>query len=86
MPIKCVKYKGMVIRAGAFEVLGTGRFVPVLSIGTDDASGGYASARSFNPPCPDDLFEDSEDALECAIEFGRAIIDKQVPGPNTPHH
>ncbi|HTP94891.1 MAG TPA: hypothetical protein VMK05_03515 [Burkholderiales bacterium] len=80
MPIRRVEYKDMVLRAAAFEVAGSGRYLPILTIGRLDPSDGRSSARIFDPPCPSELFADAGEAIDAAIEFGRAIVDGNVPG------
>jgi hypothetical protein len=37
-------------------------------------------AKFFEPPSEDGFFDDSEEALETALAFARAIIDGEVPG------
>jgi hypothetical protein len=79
MGTKQVLYKGMTINVGAFEVLATGRFIAFLSIaraGRDEPG----AAQFFETPCADGLFDDACAALEAALNFGRSIIDGEVPG------
>ena len=33
----------------------------------------------LDPPCPDELFETADEALDQAMDFGRAVIDGKVP-------
>jgi hypothetical protein len=80
MPVRCVEYKGMTIKAGAFELNGGGRYVSVLSIGRSGDGDGQRAVKLFDPPCPDDLFGDVDEALESAIAHGQAIIDGNVAG------
>jgi len=81
MPLRQVRYQGLTIKAGAFEVVGTGRFVVSLSIARGDGSlAAFWKAKFFEPPSEDGLFDDPEEALESALAFGRAIIDGEVPG------
>ena len=74
MPVKYLEYKGMTIKAGAFEFNAEGRYVSILSIARRGAGGEQGSAKLFDPPCPDDLFGDADEALDAAIEHGRAIV------------
>jgi hypothetical protein len=80
MPVRRVEYKGMAIRVGAFEVGSLGRFMPTLTIERVRESQTVEDAKLFNPPCPHDLFETSEEALRETIVFGMAIIDGEVDG------
>lgn len=80
MPVRLLEYKGMTIKAGAFELNGGGRFVSVLSITWSGDGDEPRTAKLFDPPCPEDLFADVDDALDTAIAYGRSIIDGDVPG------
>lgn len=80
MALKEVEYKGMTIKAGAFEVIGTGRFLVSLRIARASRIAAQSNARFFEPPSADGLFEDAEAGLESALAFGRAIVDGKVAG------
>ena len=80
VPVRYLEYKGMTIKAGAFEFNAEGRYVSILSIARNGAGGEQGSVKLFDPPCPDDLFADADDALDAAIAHGRAIVDGEVPG------
>jgi hypothetical protein len=80
MALKQDEYRGMTIKAAAFEVIGTCRFVVSLSIARHDGSAGLRKAKFFEPPSEDGLFDDPEEALESALAFARAIIDGEVAG------
>jgi hypothetical protein len=80
VPLKYLEYKGMTIKAGAFEFNSEGRYVSILSIARNGAGGEQGSVKLFDPPCPDDLFSDADEALDAAITHGRAIVDGEVPG------
>ena len=80
MALKHDEYRGMMIKAGAFEVIGTRRFVVSLSIARHDGSAALRKAKFFEPPSEDGLFDDAEEALESALAFARAIIDGEVAG------
>jgi hypothetical protein len=80
MPVRRVEYKGMAIKVGAFEVGSLGRFMPTLTIERVRESQAVENAKLFNPPCPRDLFETSEEALREAIVFGKAIVDGEIDG------
>jgi hypothetical protein len=78
MSVREVEYEGMTIRVAAFEVAGTGRFVTSLLIARTGGSGS-GNTKLFEPPSPDGFFSDSEEALESALAFARAIIDGEIP-------
>jgi hypothetical protein len=80
MGVKQVEYRGMLIKAGAFEVVETGRFIVSVSIARDGAWPGQEKAKFFEPPSEDGFFDDPEEGLECAVAFARAIIDGEIPG------
>ena len=75
-----LEYGGMTIKVGAFEVIGTGRFVVSLSIARGGDGVGFRRAKFFEPPSEDGFFDDPEEALESALAFARAIIDGEVAG------
>ena len=79
MALRQDEYRGMTIKAGAFEVIGTARFVVSLSIARG-GDGVGRRAKFFEPPSEDGLFDDPEEALEAALAFARAIIDGEVAG------
>ena len=78
MALKQTNYRGMLIKAGAFEVVEAHRFVASLIIARDGSPSG--NAKLFNPPSKDGLFDDPEEALGVALAFARSIIDGQVAG------
>ena len=80
VPVRYLEYKGMTIKAGAFEFNAEGRYVTILSIARNGAGGEQGATKLFDPPCPDDLFSDADEALDAAITHGRAIVDREVPG------
>jgi hypothetical protein len=80
MALRRDEYRGMTIKAGAFEVIGTGRFVVSLSIVRQGGSATSQKSKFFEPPSEDGLFDDPEAALESALVFARAIIDGEVAG------
>ena len=80
MALKQLEYAGMTIKVGAFEVIGTRRFVVSLSIARGGDGMGFRRAKFFEPPSEDGLFDDPEEALEAALAFARAIIDGEVAG------
>lgn len=82
MPLRQIEYKGMTLKAAAFEVVGAGGFLPSLSIerAGERAGGRAGRACLFNPPCPAGLFETDEEALDQTLAFGMAIVDGEVRG------
>lgn len=78
MALRHAEYGGMTIKVGAFEVIGTRRFVVSLSIARDGDR--FRKAKFFEPPSEDGFFDDPEEALEAALAFARAIIDGEVAG------
>jgi hypothetical protein len=83
MPVRREDYHGLIIRAGAFQVGHAGRYLPALSI-ERAAEREFPSATALlDPPCPPQLYETADEALDEAIEFGKAVIDGKVPAVDT---
>jgi hypothetical protein len=80
MGVSEVEYRGMTIKAGAFEVVSIRRFVVSLSIARADEPVDGRRSKFFEPPSEDGFFDSSEEGLEVAIAFARAIIDGEIPG------
>ncbi len=80
MGVTQVEYRGMTIKAGAFEVVAIGRFVVSLSIARADEPVADRKTKFFEPPSEDGFFDTPELGLEIAVAFGRAIIDGEIPG------
>lgn len=80
MSMKQIEYKGMRINAAAFEVAELDRFISTLWIENKRERAPAQSAKLFSPPWPAELFADERTALDCAIAFGRSVIDGEVPG------
>ena len=80
MALREEAYRGMTIKAGAFELVGTSRYVVSLCVARHGGSPGQGNTKFFEPPSEDGLFDDPEEALECALAFARAIIDGEVAG------
>lgn len=78
MPIRQEDYHGLIIRAGAFEVGHDGRFLPTLCIERAAARQCPSATALLDPPCPKELFETADEALDQAMDFGRAVIDGKV--------
>jgi hypothetical protein len=79
MAAKRMEYKGMLIKAAAFEVVGTGCFLATLLI-RRSGSAHRRNAKLFDLPSSKGLFEDPDEALDCTIAYARAIIDGEIPG------
>jgi len=79
MAVRQVEYRGMTIKAAAFEVMGTGRFVVTLSIARTRIRSKDRKDKVFEPPSDDGFFDDQYEGLDVAIAYGREIIDGGVP-------
>jgi hypothetical protein len=79
MAVRQVQYRGMTIKAAAFEVMGTGRFVVTLSIARTRIRSKDRKDKVFEPPSEDGFFDDQYEGLDVAIAFGREIVDGNVP-------
>jgi len=80
MPVRQLEYAGMMIRAGAFEVIETKRFIASVGIASVGNSERDRKVKFFEPPSEDGFFDNADEALEAAIDFARAIIDGEIPG------
>ena len=80
MPVRELEYAGMMIRAGAFEVVEIKRFLVSVGIAKPGGAGVERKVRFFEPPSEDGFFDGAEEGLDAAIRFARAIIDDQIPG------
>lgn len=80
MPVRELEYLGMIIRAGAFEVIETRRFIASVGIGRAGSFAGERKVKFFEPPSEDGFFDGPDEALEAAIAFACAIIDGEIPG------
>ena len=78
MSVREEEYKGMTVRAAAFELVESGCFVTSLLI-TRAGFSRSGKTKLFEPPSPEGFFSDSEEALESSLAFARAIIDGEVP-------
>jgi len=71
MTVRSVEYGGFTIKVGAFEIVGTGRFIASLQIGWS----GCTQSSLIALPVTDRLFDTAEEALERTIAHARRIID-----------
>jgi hypothetical protein len=79
MAVKRTEYKGMLIKAGAFELVGTGCFLATLLIRRSGPAH-RRNAKLFDLPSSRSLFEDPDAAIDCTVAYARAIIDGEIPG------
>ena len=79
MGVKQLRYRGMTIKAGSFQVVTTGRFIVSLSIARV-GMGVSRKTKLFEPPSEDGFFDDPCEGVESALAFGRAIVDGEIPG------
>ena len=70
MPIMCVEQDGFTIKAAAFELFGTGRFIASLFI----CRIGSTEGSLIDLPVTHGLFDTADEALESTIEHGRFIL------------
>jgi hypothetical protein len=77
---KTIAYKGFQIRAGCKAAGTAGRFKPTLVISRIHDGLSYTNDKAFSPPYPRDDYETEADAVEIALEVGRAIVDGRVAG------
>jgi hypothetical protein len=77
MAVRQIEYRGMTVKAAAFEVMGLNRFIVLVSISRRSAK---RKAKFFEPPCDDGFFDDPDEGLDSAVAYARAIIDGDVPG------
>jgi len=71
MPVRSVEHRGFSIRATAFEVGSTGRFMASLEIDRT----GSTQGNLIDLPVTDGLFDSAEEALADAIAHARRVID-----------
>jgi hypothetical protein len=80
MAVKQIQYRGLTVKAAAFEVMGLGRFIVLVSVSRTRARSTDRKERFFEPPSDDGFFDDADEGLDCAVAYARAIIDGGVPG------
>lgn len=80
MAVAQIEYRGMTVKAAAFEVIGLGRFMVLVSIAKADGRSAASKVKFFEPPSDDGFFEDPDEGLDRAVAYARAIIDGDVPG------
>jgi hypothetical protein len=76
VPMTCVEEGEFTIKAAAFEIAGTGRFIASLLISRT----GSTEGRLIDLPVTHGLFESAEEALESTVEHGRFIVANALPG------
>jgi hypothetical protein len=70
----------MTLYAGAFEIVRINRYISTLRIEENSGGARAGNSKIVSPPCPHELFADAEAALDSAIRFGQAVIDRAIPG------
>jgi hypothetical protein len=79
MAVKQIHYRGMTVKAAAFEVVDINRFVVLVSISRTHARPTDRKEKFFEPPSADGFFDDQDEGLDSAVAYARAIIDGHVP-------
>jgi hypothetical protein len=76
VPVMCVEEGEFTIKAGAFEIAGTGQFVASLAIFiTGSTEGTFIDLSPTHG-----LFDTAEEALEATVEHGRFIVTNSLRG------
>lgn len=75
-----IEYRGMTVKAAAFEVIELARFIVLVTIARTHAPSAEQKIKFFEPPSDDGFFDDEDEGLDCAVAYARAIIDGMVPG------
>jgi hypothetical protein len=78
MAVKQVLYRGMTVKAAAFEVTEFNRFIVLVSISRTQARATDRKEKFFEPPSEDGFFDDPDEGLDSAVAYARAIIDGRV--------
>jgi hypothetical protein len=79
MAVKQIQYRGMMVKAAAFEVMGLGRFIVLVSVSRTHARSADRKEKFFEPPSDDGFFDDQYQGLDSAVAYARAVIDGSVP-------
>jgi hypothetical protein len=77
VPVREVEYRGLILKAACFEVVGMKRFITSLLI---------CEARSSDQalvdfPVPHLLFREETEAIESTLAHGRLVIDVLMQKP-----
>lgn len=70
------EYKGFELNVGVYGA--AQGFIPTLTI--TKHHGSHTNEKRFSPPCPTNGIPDEKEALQAAIDFGKAVIDGRVKG------
>lgn len=79
MAVKQIQYRGMTVKAAAFEVMESHRFIVLVSISRMRARSIDRKEKFFEPPSADGFFDDPYEGIDTAVAYARAIIDGRVP-------
>ena len=71
MPLMCAQYRGYSIQAGAFELVGTGRFIASLLV----CKVGSTDRKLIDLPVTHCLYDCAEEALSSTVEHGKGLAD-----------
>jgi len=77
VPIKEVQYRGLILKAACFEVVGTKRFITSLLI----CEAGSSDQALVDIPVTHLLFRDETEAIESTLAHGRLVIDVLIREP-----
>jgi hypothetical protein len=63
MAVKQVQYRGLTVKAAAFEVMGLGRFIVLVSVSRTQTRSIDRKEKFFEPPSADGFFDDRYEEL-----------------------
>jgi hypothetical protein len=71
VPVKEVQYRGLILKAACFQVVGTQRFITSLLI----CEAGSSDQALVDLPVTHLLFRDETEAIESTLGHGRLLVD-----------
>jgi hypothetical protein len=71
VPVTEVQYRGLILKAACFQVVGTQRFITSLLI----CEAGSSDQALVDLPVTHLLFRDETEAIESTLAHGRLLID-----------
>ena len=77
MPVTEEEYRGLILKAACFEVVGTKRFITSLLI----CEAGSSDQALVDIPVTHLLFRDETEAIESTLAHGRLVIDVLIREP-----
>ena len=77
MPVTEEEYRGLILKAACFEVVGTKRFITSLLI----CEAGSSDQALVDIPVTHLLFRDETKAIESTLAHGRLVIDVLIREP-----